>query len=774
MGALGFLSSHVQTVLRRFLIDSEPVKWAVQNSLGLVVCLLFVLVPQLRYSGSCSATVFYAVSALFFSLDRSVGGRTFGGVLWIAVFLSGGLLGFALVSLAWLARGAGVPLEGLSDTTVDPSTIPEISSWFYIIIILGHLLLGTILTWTRATAIGLDVALALIGQIFVSEMAVLGVGFLPFRGQTWLWTDSYGSFLKNGLVVCLALFVNSSFVYVHSAHDDVRETISACFFDLSELYSRISSDLNAVAHGITKGSLSEAPVPTSISIMRKTLLSQSSMMAATMEPAIPGVFCSSSDDSQRFALLIQKLQVHLGSVRSVEKITRTLIDGISGIGQLPRPLQTRVISTAALITAKLAGLASEMGHPLRVQRRGCEWKPHDLMFWDSVMGKMADCIDTVADDLHISAAKGLERALEEELDGPVTDVRGVGVALLATLESLIDEVIGLEVVVASALGVDAAELSVLIPPPTVVKPWYRYRWLSGFITDVTMASGIHVWVMEFKQLYNVIRHLKARVLRESIGKSPALGDKQDIVKLSQRRRQVRLFWKVYIGYQLSFIAVVLITWLRFSSTGNYKDNAAGAAKFVGNWYPEYFFFAVAVCSQDTVDASVYKAILRVVLIALGGGVAIAAAANESLMSSPWYVFWIALLVNFAASLPAVVSFDFRYSLFLFAYTFNGIFVCSYEKTFSDALQVYAGKSVSTALVRTPLVCDRSIARSLDLSLSLPLDHSLTATRSRFALAPSGARVPSLQSSCPTLSCQPTSPKRPLSSKPLCYNRTPTR
>ena len=73
----------------------------------------------------------------------------------------------------------------------------------------------------------------------------------------------------------------------------------------------------------------------------------------------------------------------------------------------------------------------------------------------------------------------------------------------------------------------------------------------------------------------------------------------------------------------------------------------------------------------------------------------AAAAGE--FTSPWWTYWITILVNFLSALPSVISADFRYSLFLFSYTFNGIFVCSYRQPFSSALQLYAGKSVSTAL-----------------------------------------------------------------------------
>merc|ERR1719183_2077094 len=86
----------------------------------------------------------------------------------------------------------------------------------------GHAVLGALFTWTRATATGLDMALGLIAQIFVSMMGTFGIGFLPLRGQYWFWTGNYGSTLKSGLVVLLALVVNACFIYVRSAPEAVR------------------------------------------------------------------------------------------------------------------------------------------------------------------------------------------------------------------------------------------------------------------------------------------------------------------------------------------------------------------------------------------------------------------------------------------------------------------------------------------------------------------------------------------------------------------------
>lgn len=684
--------------VRGLLTGSEALKWATQNALGMAICLLFALVPQLAFSGSCQAAVFYAVSSTAFSVDRSIGGRMFGATLWIGVFLSGGVLGTGLVSLAWLARGDGVPVEGLS-SGADPSTIPPISAWFYIVIIVTHAVVGVPLMWARATAGGLDIIFCLVTHVFVSITFVFGMALLPVQGLTFLWADMYLSLLKSGLVSCLAMVVNSCLVYVRSSHDDVRRSLLGSLVDLGELLSRVASDLNMVAQGAHTPRF-KASSPTSESIMQKTLDAQSSMAVSALEPAVPGVFCSYGDDRRRFGLLNQKLQVHLGSIRSVEKITKTLIDGVT----VPSAAQAKVISCASLITSTLAALVSEMGHKLRIDNRGgvfCvaphSWKPHDLAYWDALMGKLAECMNDIADDLHSSAANGLERALEEEVDGPVTDVRGVGVALLASLESIVDEVIGLELLIARTLGFGESDSDVLIPEPpggATDKPWYRYNWLAGFMANLISGTGLGVWMILSKALVNVARQMKAIWPPVAWARhDPSV----DIVEAAQRRRQVRLFWKAYVGYQLSFVGVVLITWLRYASTGSFVQNAQGAGSWIMDWYPEYFFLAVAICSQDTVDSSVYKSILRISLVALGGGLALAAASNDALTANPWYIFWIAMMVHFLASLPAYISFDFRYSLFLFSYTFIGIFVCSYRTTFSDSLQIYAGKSVSTAL-----------------------------------------------------------------------------
>ena len=61
--------------LQKLLTDSEPIKWGVQNCLGLTVCLVFALVPAVSFTGSCATALFYAVAASCFSIDRSFGGR---------------------------------------------------------------------------------------------------------------------------------------------------------------------------------------------------------------------------------------------------------------------------------------------------------------------------------------------------------------------------------------------------------------------------------------------------------------------------------------------------------------------------------------------------------------------------------------------------------------------------------------------------------------------------------------------------------------------------
>ena len=60
---------------------------------------LFVVVLKMQFVLGCLCGVMFSASSLVLSLDRSVGGRLGGGLMFMSTVLSGTILGGALVSL---------------------------------------------------------------------------------------------------------------------------------------------------------------------------------------------------------------------------------------------------------------------------------------------------------------------------------------------------------------------------------------------------------------------------------------------------------------------------------------------------------------------------------------------------------------------------------------------------------------------------------------------------------------------------------------------------
>ena len=73
--------------------------------------------------------------------------------------------------------------------------------------------------------------------------------------------------------------------------------------------------------------------------------------------------------------------------------------------------------------------------------------------------------------------------------------------------------------------------------------------------------------------------------------------------------------------------------------------------------------------------------------------------NGTLAQNPYYIFFMAVLVNGFFGIFSPISFDFRYSLFLVLYTWAGVATCQYTGTCCAAgsVDIYLGKFVSTAL-----------------------------------------------------------------------------
>jgi hypothetical protein len=73
--------------------------------------------------------------------------------------------------------------------------------------------------------------------------------------------------------------------------------------------------------------------------------------------------------------------------------------------------------------------------------------------------------------------------------------------------------------------------------------------------------------------------------------------------------------------------------------------------------------------------------------------------NGTLAQNPFFIFWMAVLVNGFFGLFSIYGMDFRYSLFLLVYTWNGVVLCQYSGTCcqSGTVLTFGGKAASTCL-----------------------------------------------------------------------------
>lgn len=109
--------------------------------------------------------------------------------------------------------------------------------------------------------------------------------------------------------------------------------------------------------------------------------------------------------------------------------------------------------------------------------------------------------------------------------------------------------------------------------------------------------------------------------------------------------------------------------------------------------------ASIICMQQQLEASVVKAFLRTAIIAFGGALGYVTMLNGTLAQSPYFVFFMGMLVNGFFGLFSPLGIDFRYTLFLAVYTWNGVVYCQYTGTCCKpgTVLTFGGKALSTAL-----------------------------------------------------------------------------
>ena len=618
---------------------SESTKWAVQNAVGVVVPMLFVVIGSISFSGACAAILFYGVSSQAFSVTRTIGGRMFGGLVWIAVVLTGGLLGFAVTSLAWLARGADVPYQGLD--AIPPGENPVLSSAFWILLMVLHVLFDTVLMYTRVHASGLYAIFTSICQIFMSVVTLYGMGLMPTLGQEKFWSHGYSPLIKAHLLVLLGMILSSMVVYVKSSHDTLREQLADMCTDIGKIFSSHASGLNP---GVSKYNAflnlknHVQGIKSADQVMRMSLVAQAECDLCLYEPAL-WQFCSQPGaDARKYRNAITRFQVLSQTLNSLDTITFPMIRNVMEQGMEPHSAEWDVLETASVSLALLSAVIEAMAWPLKhmplggvCYGDGISWRPHSLEFWNTAMKRVSDTIQRSACLLKHSTLSGLEKTLQEE-HSKEDDVRGFAISSLTLLEHLIDECIGVEIAVAKALEISSCDVYELedhgLPRARAVHVVDHVKmalnvpsenpYTSSLMHNISLGTGYRLWMSQWQSIVEIGRAVRQWSDAIFSRIPPVVVDNPDpIISLNKIHRR-NLYIKLFLGYNLATVSVILIGWYCYAGSDNYAENAKSIFDWFTRWQPYYFVLAFAICAQDTVDSSAIKAILRVSLIGLGG------------------------------------------------------------------------------------------------------------------------------------------------------------
>ncbi len=636
-------------ILQRVFVYSESTKWATQNAVGVAVPMLFVVIRWISFTGACAAILFYGVSSQAFSVDRTTGGRIFGGLVWISVVLTGGLLGFTITSLAWLARGSDVPYQGLA--AIPPGENPSLSSAFWILLMVLHVVLDAVLMYTRVNTTGLYAIFTNICQILMSVVTIYGMALMPTLGQDRFWTQSYSPLIKAHLLVLLGMILGSTLVYVKSSHDSLREQLAEMCTEIARAFTSYASGIN-IALDLAKESRHDAyvtwkdmaqHVKSADQVMRMSLGAQAECSLCSFEPAL-WQFCSQPGaDRTKYGEAIAKFQVLTQTLSSLDTMTLPVIQNVIDKGAELLSAEGKILERATKSLALLAAVIEGMAFPLKHMPLGAvcygdgiSWRPHSLEFWNDAMKDVSETIQNSSGSLKQSTLSGLEKILDPAHSNK-DDVRGFAISLLTLIEHLMDECIGIEIAIAKALEISSSDLYGLhdhVSPPVATKGDQnllhqavaimtvpsRSPYTSSLVNDFSLGTGYRLWMSQWESILDILSHAR-KMYHRLTGKVPDTLDSHDredpLNSLSKAHRR-HLYLKLFLGYNLALVSVILIGWYCYAGSDNYAENAQSIRNWFSQWQPYYFVLAFAICAQDTVDSSAIKAILRVSLIALGG------------------------------------------------------------------------------------------------------------------------------------------------------------
>lgn len=250
--------------------------------------MMFAVVWDLQFTLACLAGVLYSASSQIMSLDRSVGGRTFGALIFVGTVVTGASLGGGLVMLAWLARGdaealvgylpddlqefpplatlqrwqdafaslTAVPLPPASQDLVDGlvadlsallnDLLPPISVSYWALLMVLAAIAFVPAAAARSNPDFAKSSVIAIFTVFLSSMFVFGT-LLPLLGVKLFWETIVIGYYKVALVAGAANALAGVVLCVRSSHDDVRRGCAAVFSGLGLHISRLGTAASGAA-----------------------------------------------------------------------------------------------------------------------------------------------------------------------------------------------------------------------------------------------------------------------------------------------------------------------------------------------------------------------------------------------------------------------------------------------------------------------------------------------------------------------------------------------
>ena len=497
----------------RVIMFSEHTAWAVQNAVGAVLPLLFVVVQPMSFSGVCVGMLFYGIGSQAFSIDRTIGGRNFGAILWSGGFFFGGIVALAVVSLAWLARGSAQALAGyslpvqsslltadeeelvkgyLSDASF--SVIPDtgkntlvplleksleqfnsdvIDSAYWIIIMFAHVVISMWITRARTNETDfMNTARGTIGHVYMSVVMTLSA-VMPSVGQDGFWTHVVGGMAKGVTVTLAGVMLAGTLVYVQSSHDALRASIGNAMLKTGKYLTAAASVLGASASAsmekrqpMTAEMLQQfkrtQKAPRVSDILKQTSLAEMSVMLCALEPPWPMLTSQWGADYRLYATLLKKLQLMLGSVNAIDFIAQQMIHEDKEKIECQVEEQ-RVMTAVSVVLGRVATVMADsamvLNHmPLWGKCSGNEisWRPKSIKFWDDTMKELAESIYSSMGYLKECSCLAVEQSLKTDKFG--FTFGGSGFLLVTACESLVDECIEVQIATARALAITDAEL----------------------------------------------------------------------------------------------------------------------------------------------------------------------------------------------------------------------------------------------------------------------------------------------------------------------------